>query len=364
MKSEKLILVWFSVACFFLLFAGLFNYAVDPYQQYRRATFYPVLFEKNHRYINPGLAKTYDYQSIIIGSSMTQNFIIGEVEKKLHFSKAIKLCMSSATGYEMKQILKTAFKHKKVEAVLYGIDLASFFGKPDKVESDVDFPFYLYDDDLINDYKYLFNFDVVLKGISALIGPYFDKNNLLYQYNYMWQWQHSFDNAFGKEKALNRYLARHRPNKKFRKTSQYVADFKNSINQNLLSLITAHPETTFILFYPPYSILAFYDWNRNGTMEVSIEFKHYIYEKIKKYDNVKLYDFQSAKEIVLNLDNYRDFSHYHQKINTWMLEEIAQNNYRVTEENIDSYDKRLLDLAKDYVLPEIKENTPSSKKGP
>ncbi len=50
----------------------------------------------------------------------------------------------------------------------------------------------------------------------------------------------------------------------------------------------------------------------------------------------------------------------HQKINTWILEEIEQNNYRVTEENIDSYDKKLLDLAKGYVLPEIKTSPLSS----
>ncbi len=359
MKNKKLILVWFLVVFLFLLFVGLFNYTIDPYQQYRKATLYPMLFEKNHRYINPGLAKTYNYKSIVIGSSMTQNFIINEVEEKLDFNKTIKLCMSSATGHEKYQILKTSFRHKTIEAVFYGLDVFAFFGKPNKMEPDVVFPFYLYDDDRLNDYNYIFNFDVALKGFAALVKPYLDSNNPLYQYDLMWQWQHGFENAFGKEKALNRYLARYRPNKKF-KTSLYLNNLENSFNQNVVFLIAAHPETTFIFFYPPYSILAYYDWNKKGALETLIKFKHYIFEKTKVYKNVRLYDFQSAEEIIMNLDNYRDFSHYHQKINTWILGEIEQNNYRVTEENIDSYDKKLLDLAKGYVLPEIKASPLSS----
>ena len=53
------------------------------------------------------------------------------------------------------------------------------------------------------------------------------------------------------------------------------------------------------------------------------------------------------------MDNYRDYSHYHQKINTWMLEEMAQDHYRVREDNVDDYGKKLLEITEGYEIPTV-----------
>lgn len=351
MRNKKLILTWLVIVIFSLLFIGLFNYIVDPYQQYRKATLYPMLFKKNQRYINPGLSKTYDYKSVIIGSSMSENFTINKVEEILSFNKAIKLCISGGTAHEEYRTLNTAFRHQNIQQVLYGLDIYSFMGKVDRLRHGKILPSYLYDEYVLNDYKYLLNIDIAVNSLKALINPYRDKNNLLYNYNYMWQWQHEFEDAFGKEKVLKKYLASQGSSKKFEKEMWSVDKLKLSFDKNLLSLINAHPETTFILVYPPYSVLTFHDWHKEGVLELSIKFKRYVFEKIKEFNNVKLYDFQVAEEVIMDLDNYRDYSHYHQKINTWMLEEIKQDNYRVTDENVDNYGVKLLNLAKDYIVP-------------
>jgi len=353
MKSKKLILIWFVIVSLSLLFVGSFNYVVDPYQQYRKASFYPMLFRKNQRYVNPGLAKTYNYNSVLIGSSMSENFIISEIENNLQFGKTIKFCISGATSHEEYQILKTAFKHKNIENVLYSFDIYSFTGNPSRLRHGKILPSYLYDEIIFNDYQYLLNLDVVTASLRAVIKPFLDKKNLLYNYNYMWQWQHEFEDKFGKERVLNGWFANQGSSKKFQKELWRLEKLKLSFDLNLLSLIKDHPETEFILFYPPYSILTFYDWSKNGVLKSSIAFKHYVFEQIKKYDNVKLYDFQVAKEIILDLDNYRDYSHYHQKINTQILKEIKSNNYRVTDENIDNYSEKLLNLVENYKIPEI-----------
>lgn len=348
---KKSILLWFAIVSLVLFFIGSFNYIVDPYQQYRKTTLYPMLFKKNQRYINPGLAKTYNYRSIVIGSSMTENFLINKVEEILSFKQVIKFCISGGTAYEEYQTLRTAFKHKNIKQILYGFDIYAFMGNPDRLRHGKSLPYYLYDDNLFNDYQYLLNIDITVASLRALINPHRDKKNLLYNYNYMWQWQHEFNDAFGKEKVLKKYLASQGSNKKFDQKAWSVDNLELSFNKNLLSLIKAHPETEFILFYPPYSILTFYDWRKHGVLDSNIHFKHYVFEHIKALDNVKLYDFQVAEKVIMNLDNYRDYSHYHQDINTWMLEEIKSDNYRVKSNNIDSYGDKLLKLTEDYIVP-------------
>lgn len=55
--------------------AAWFNFMVDPFQQYRLAKPEHVRFPRAlQRYINPGLAKNADYDFVITGSSMMENY--------------------------------------------------------------------------------------------------------------------------------------------------------------------------------------------------------------------------------------------------------------------------------------------------
>ena len=48
---------------------------VDPFEVYHKATaFIPPITNSTQSYSNAGIAKSYDYDSVIIGSSMTENF--------------------------------------------------------------------------------------------------------------------------------------------------------------------------------------------------------------------------------------------------------------------------------------------------
>jgi len=348
-QKKKYVLIWLFTATAIFLFVVLVNYIVDPYQQYRKASFYPVLYEKNQRYMLPGMIKNYDYDSIVIGSSMTQNFILSDVRKYLDFNKPIKLTPSSTTAYEAKQLIELAFKYKKVRQVLYGLDLFAFIGKKDRVEKDVFFPSYLYDNNIWNDYQYLCNFDIFIKSLKSIIIPFFDTKNILYNYDYMWQWQHYFK-KFRIERVYETYFRKI----KFLKHNddeKIFLEMKESFDANLLSIIQQHPETDFIIFYPPYSILTFKYWEKTGFLISSIKFKEYVFRKLKKFKNVQIYDFQIEKNILYDLSNYRDYSHYHQKINIWMLKEIAKKHFIVTDKNIKKKVNTLKKIVIEYPEP-------------
>ena len=52
------------------------NWRVDPLQFYRRAS-YPPLLSDALRFQNPGLARNYDYDTLILGTSVSLGFDAG-----------------------------------------------------------------------------------------------------------------------------------------------------------------------------------------------------------------------------------------------------------------------------------------------
>ena len=52
--------------------------------------------------------------------------------------------------------------------------------------------------------------------------------------------------------------------------------------------------------------------------------------------NVHIYGFEDL-DFLDNIENYKDTGHYHQKFNSFMLDAIAQNQHRLTPDNVDAY---------------------------
>ena len=160
---------------FFLLFVIITNFITDPYQHYRKTTIYPAFFGGDQKYLNPGLAKNYIYDAVIIGTSMTENFYVPNANKELN-AKFLKLSISGSTAYEQKLILNQAIKTKQVKKVLWGLDIYSLNGKVEQYRNGKkNFPLYLYDDNIFNDYKYLLNKDTLFEFFKIL-KKYYIKN--------------------------------------------------------------------------------------------------------------------------------------------------------------------------------------------
>ena len=103
---------------------ALLTSIIDPLQFYHKATWYSPVFSTEQRYQNPGLARNYDYDTIIIGTSMTENFIPAEVDKALG-GKTLKLSIRGSTADEHFKIASLALQTGKVKKVLWGLDMIS-----------------------------------------------------------------------------------------------------------------------------------------------------------------------------------------------------------------------------------------------
>ena len=91
-----------------------------------------------------------------------------------------------------------------------------------------------------------------------------------------------------------------------------------NLERNILSYVRQHPETEFTFFFPPYSILYWYNVERENHLEATMAQYEQIGETLLKEDNVRVFYFQDMEDVVTDLANYSDYEHYSPAINSYM----------------------------------------------
>ena len=322
------------------------NYIVDPYQQYRKAWLYTFVV-KSERYMNPGFIKHYEYDSLLIGTSMVANFKASDIENKLGFGKVLKVPTFGGNICEQLETIEFAQKYKKINNILFGLDLYSFSGFNIPTKEKKDFPNFLYDDTIINDSKYLLNTRVFARSLKALLNRY-DKEKVEYQLDNLYEWQSEYEFMFdGGNNAKKDYLSQKERYKSFRFLYKFDI-LKKNFDKYLLPIIKNNRDINFYFFYPPYSILYNKLMQNSGYLNDYLKFKLYVFSVMKEYKNIKLYDFQNAYHITNDLGNYKDITHYHQRINLWMLNSMKKGAYLVSKDNIDKMINELNEQVQRY----------------
>ncbi|MBN2078877.1 MAG: hypothetical protein JW838_07910 [Spirochaetes bacterium] len=316
-------------ACIQTLSVAVLNYAVDPFQHYRKAGIFTP--SENQRYENPGFAKHYDYDTVIIGSSMTENFLPSQIDAALN-ARSIKLCISGGSAYEHGLILGTAIATGRVDRVLWGMDIQSFQGSVTNVRYGEKLPLYLYDDDPCNDYRYLLNPDVAKKSCRILVDHFRHGAGNDYDRDRAFYWADSF--VFSKESVKRAYR---RPEPRESIDPDFTFEkFKSNFDVNVVPHIKRNPGIRFHLFFPPYSILAYHDWKTCRYFDAAMEFKKYIVNVLDGCPNVALYDFQADASITHDLDLYKDHTHFSPKISRFIIDSMALGRYRLGKGNVDA----------------------------
>lgn len=330
-KNLKYIL---SLTTLFLILVAVINYSIDPFQQYRESKLYRAVFV-NAKNLNAGLIKNYDYNFAIVGSSMAENFLIKDVDR-LFNSKALKVTLSGASAKEISTTLNLLLECKKAKTILLALDIFSFS------KEDNSLPLYLYDTNYLNDFKYILNFDTLFEANLELILRNFLKyKEELTDIKRAYYWGDNYD--YSKELAILDFKS-----ESFMRELKPFKSLKESFRENLFSHIEKNPEIEFKLFFPPYSILTWKHLENFSTLNRALEFKRYLLESLISKENVELYDFQNIEEIVLNLDNYKDISHYSPAINRFILNSISNREFLV--EDIDSNMKSLREITSKFSI--------------
>lgn len=322
----KKFLKWFIIGSvsLLLLCMGLVI-LFDPFYQYHKPLpgLKAVLTDKEYQCI--GTLKTFDYDSLIVGSSVSENYNNHWFDEGFDCT-SIKAIRSYGATADLCYLLDVAFAHQDIKYVFYNLDPSALSADPVPTYESTGCPMYLYDDNHFNDIEYLLNKDVLFEKI-----PYMVANSFIGDYDeglsYNWaQWKN-----FNEDMILGLYIRR--PSVAEMKPADYYQD---TLDKNLALLteqITAHPETEFKIFIPPYSMIWWDNMYRTGETESYLYNMEYAMEQLLAYDNVEFYFFLNDREIVTNLDNYMDLLHFSQDINEYIYHSLVSDSHRVTKEN-------------------------------
>lgn len=333
-----------SILLALLLTIGAVTVIVDPFFHYHApldCLEYPI---HNQRYQNDGILRNFEYDSILTGTSMTENFSVTQWDQ-LFDAKAVKVPLSGSYLKESAERLDRAFQsNNKIKYVMRSLDFYALDATKDAI-SDYDYPSYLYDDNYFNDVKYLFNKSVFFNEVISVLT--FTKNgNKTTSFDDTYHWSDDF--IYGKQSVLERYT---RPEKEEMKSGD-ISDRKKilqeNLEQNVIRFAVEHPDTQFYLFFPPYSIVSWDSWQRKGDLIRNIEIMRYASELLIPYENIHLFSFNDDFDMICDLNNYKDFEHYGDWINEKIFIQMKNEQSRLNEENRNAHFDSLLAFYSQY----------------
>ena len=116
-----------------------------------------------------------------------------------------------------------------------------------------------------------------------------------------------------------------------------IREIRENIGQNIEKLVSAHPDTEFYYFFPPYSICYWEALVRSGQLEAQIQTQKIACEMLLDYPNVHLFDFSRETEVIANLDNYMDTMHYGGWVNSEILGWMKSGEGELHKEDYEAY---------------------------
>ncbi len=318
----------------------------DPFFQYHKPLkgLKAVLTDKEYQCV--GSLKTFDYDSVIAGSSVSENYYNDWFNQGFDCN-VIKAIRSYGATADLCYLLDIAFSCQDLKYVFYNLDPSALTADPKTTYELTGCPMYLYDDNYINDVEYWLNKGVLMEKIpymvaNSLIGDY-DENN-----SYNWaQWK-----EFNSDMILGLYIRK--PSISEMKPEKYYEDVLRKNLDLLTERINSHPETVFYIFIPPYSMLWWDNIYREGDTEAYLYNLEQAMQELVRYDNVKLFYFQNNREIITNLENYMDIIHFSPDINRYICESLIDGKHQVNEENYRKNISEMKELSDEIVQKLVK----------
>lgn len=321
-----------------------FVFCVDPFYHYHDAWFNLPIILDNAVYQTSGAASHLQYDSAIVGTSMTENLHTSWFDEELGWS-TMKLSYSGARSDDLHAILEQIYS-RDVSPSHIVMDINDYQLTVPSWTAYVERPEYLYDGNILTDAPYLYNYDIIMLAIERIVdGTRGRESNI--DIAYTW----GNDNSFGSDIVFSNS---HSTREKLMESGPEPVDWDEMLQccdenlSNILPFIELHPETQFYIFYPPYSMLYWEQKMLQGSLWEILEIYRHSIQNFLQYDNVHVYYFQYEPEIITDLDNYMDIAHHRPEYNRYIFECIRDGKNLVTEENLQSYIDSMYEYAENF----------------
>jgi len=339
--KKKFIYYVLSLALLAYFIVIVINYKVDALGLNSKQNYY--LKDASYaRYQNIGIAKNNPYETIITGTSLSENFKTS-LSNKIFATKTIKIPMSGASAKEQNILVSKAIS-KNTKRVIWDIHYTAYHGSSDRMHKSYEFPLFLYDDNKLNDLKFYGSFDAFKLSVKKILfkGKYFTNN-----FDDLYNWYTSDENKFGKEnvkayvKSFSKKIADSSYNKEY--GYRYL---KENFDKNILPIVASNPNVSFEFYFPPYTPYYFLGFYKTDMLDDIIMFKQYFIENSFKHKNMHIHDFSVDYSTLENLNNYKDTHHFSQAISDDILTKISHREFEVDqseylEKNIENYQQYL-----------------------
>lgn len=345
-KSLLWLISWIIGAIFAFGCIGIMVYGVDPFFHYHKPDVGHYYYElNNERSQNDGIVKHFDYDAMITGTSMTQNFRTSEADK-MFGCRFIKASFSGATYKEVNDLVATACdENSNLKIVIRGLDMGRFIDSYDSMRLELgEYPIYLYDKNPFNDIEYLLNKDVVIRrSFQMIIDRYVvGKESGITSFDDYSRWQDEYE--FGKNSVISVETDDEYNEDDYHLTDADKAVISKNIELNVVGIADKYPDVDFYYFYTPYSIATWDKWRKEGILYKQLEAEAYITEEIVRHKNIHLFSFNNRTDITTDLNNYKDAPHYAAWISSLILKWMHEGKYQLTQDNYTEYLKQEYDF--------------------
>lgn len=333
MKPKTFLLSFFALSLCVLLLMATVVYLYDPFVYYRLEE--DRLIVNNYRFVNPGIAKNAEYDAVVLGSSMTQNFDLPLMRRELGVDP-IKLTVGGMSVEGMELTLDLVKKEGKAKTVFVSLDLPTFNKEADNLDT---YATYLYDDNPFNDVKYLCGYETWMRllplnlGFQVLssAGKTIPNAQATRDLDTIGEWHSTA--VYSAENLKKTYYKTLENLEEETESCEQILERMKKNADRALQLFIEQEDMEFVLFFPPYSQLFWNGAAMTDHMEPYLAAKEYIAAEVSEHDHLTLYDFQAMPESA-DLDNYKDYTHYSKDLNDEMVHAFADGAYRVDAETI------------------------------
>ena len=355
---------------FFVLISGhiLPLLLIDPLNISKFELTKNEFFINEMRFQSATIINRFDFDSAIVGTSMTANFIASEANEKLG-GTFHNFSLDGSLLSERKVLLDYLFSKKKIKTLIISIDGAT------NIQQNKGIPIeawsFLYNESLLDDYsvytnrkfsRYLNCHSIFDDSLSSFIFGACPENTITSKLGNLVGWQSNpFHNSrFG---GIEKWL-------KYKKNSQVSQSIeviniastlvqnkelnvtKNNLkyydpiefSKNIVPLIKKHPQTRFILYFPPYSIFK-YAIDAQTQTGFFLQYKELVKQVVLEsefHPNAEVYWF-GDKVFVSDISSYKDLTHHNGYYNSVFLDEFSMkrsiidvSNYKILLSNFES----------------------------
>lgn len=345
-SSRKFIVAVTITSLLCLLCIGLISFLVDPFFQFRAKP--DTRYFLSPRLATGGLAKNYDYNTVVLGSSMTQNFNLNILRELYPDAKPVRLSTGGMDNLELEYVYQL-IKKDKVNRFIINLDIPQF----NVVFEEIRYPTYLYEDGILNKLKYLYSYETFVRFAPIDIGLTLylkDKSYISPKYDMKTNidniGNNSLENEYGAEFVKNLYLSNRTV------SPQHLENMQSRMEKRLDTLFAhlspeKYPNAEFIFILPSYSALYWYHSRNSGYYTQFLNFTRHIYDRVAKYSNASIVFFFDIEEIT-DLNNYADITHFNPAVSDKILQNIANPEYKLNRANIDYKLNRLDSLVNKF----------------